>query len=73
MVVSQDWDDDGHWEIDIVAGTTLHEIKVRGDEVIERETDDVDDSDSAAASAAVTIDDAISTALESVDGDYTYT
>lgn len=69
VVVSQDWDDDGHWEIDIVAGSTLHEIKVKGDQVIERETDDVDDADTAAASAAVTIDDAIATALESTPGD----
>ena len=69
VVVSQDWDDDGHWDIDIVAGSTLHEIKVKGDQVIERETDDVDDADSAAASAAVTIDDAIATALESTPGD----
>lgn len=69
VVVSQDWDDDGHWDIDIVAGSTLHEIKVKGDQVIERETDDVDDADTAAASAAVTIDDAIATALESTPGD----
>lgn len=68
VVVSQDWED-GVWEIDVVAGTTLHELKVKDDQVIERETDDVDADDTAAASASVSIDDAIVTALESTPGE----
>ncbi len=68
VVVSQDWDDDGYWEIDVVADNTKHELKVKGTEVIDHETDDVDDADRAAASASVSIDDAIATALESTPG-----
>lgn len=69
VVVSQDWDDDGYWQIDVVAGNTKHELDVRGDQVTERETDDVDDADTAAASAPVTIDEAIETALKAQPGE----
>lgn len=68
VVIDQERDDDGKWEIDVLVDNTVHDVEIRDGQAKLDGTDDADDDDRAAAAAKVTIDDAIKAALEHTPG-----
>lgn len=71
IVIAQDLDDDRKtWDVDILAGDKVHDIKVTiaDGTAKEEETEDLDDDDRAAGAAQVRIEQAIEKALEDTPG-----
>ena len=70
QAISIDLDDDGNWEVEVIEGTTEHDIKVgpEGAEILEHEQDDADSDDvRRLETAAISLTDAIASALATVD------
>lgn len=71
VVIEQDLDDDKRsWEVDVLAGDTVHEVKVAISDGTAQitETDEADDDDRAAAAAQTTLSQAMTAALEHTSG-----
>ncbi|MGJ3509843.1 PepSY domain-containing protein [Enemella sp. A6] len=69
--ISLDWDDDGHWKVDVIEGKTEREFTINADgtEVIEVEDDDADSDDVERLSkASVSLTDAVRKAMGEVEG-----
>lgn len=71
IVIDQDLERrDGRWDVDVLAGDTVHEVKVHTVDgtAVTDESEGADGDDRAAAAAAVTIGDAIDAALAHTAG-----
>ncbi|RRD45713.1 hypothetical protein [Tessaracoccus sp. OH4464_COT-324] len=71
VVIDQDLsDDDGHWEFEMLAGDTVHQVRipVGSQSVTDLETESPDDDDRAAAASRINIDDAIRTITQKYPG-----
>lgn len=73
QVIALDWDDDGHWTVDLISGDTEHEVKTNaeGTEILEQEQDSVDREDAERLTEVqVSLEDAVRTAMGEAEGDF---
>lgn len=71
VVIGQDLEDrDNRWDVDVLAGDQLYEVKVRttGESTATDEQESADDDDRDAAAASVTVEQAIDAALAHTAG-----